>query len=257
MSGFTPVLMPFTFSHPALIIPLLRRRRQHPWLSATGLITGSIAPDFEKFFRLHLASGHSHTAASIFYFSCPVSLALAFIFHQLVRRPLLRHLPAPLHRRLAWLLPFDWIAYFRQYYGGVLLSIIVGAALHLFWDSFTHQNSLLVRWLPGLNRIVWLGGSGVPLLEVLTLLSTVAGGLVIIWAIWQMPARRAGPPPTAAALWHYWGMAALVALALLVEWVLATKPDLLNVNVGIAAISTTLVGVLVASVYTRYRYHLT
>lgn len=85
--------MPFTFSHPALVISLLHSRRRCLWLSATGLITGSMAPDCEKFLRLRLASGHSHTLGSVFYFSCPVALLLAFAFHLLVRKPLLTHLP--------------------------------------------------------------------------------------------------------------------------------------------------------------------
>ena len=103
--------MPFTFSHPALVIPVLRQRRRWPWLSATGLIMGSIAPDFEKLFRLKLASGYSHTVASIFYFSCPVGLALVFVFQGLVRPAAQRHLPAPLHRRLAGLPTFEWSSF--------------------------------------------------------------------------------------------------------------------------------------------------
>jgi hypothetical protein len=48
--------MPFTFAHTALIIPLCYIRRRYRWISATGLITGSVAPDFEKFFRLKLTA---------------------------------------------------------------------------------------------------------------------------------------------------------------------------------------------------------
>jgi len=42
--------MPFTFSHPAIVLPLATLRRQ--WISATGLIIGSITPDFEYFIRM-------------------------------------------------------------------------------------------------------------------------------------------------------------------------------------------------------------
>lgn len=242
-------IMPFTFSHPALVIPLLRQKR-YTWLSATGLITGSMAPDFEKFFRLQLSSHYSHTVNSIFYFSCPVALALSFIFHLLVRRPLLAHLPAPLHHRLARFARFDWLAYFQRHYVGVLASIIIGAASHLFWDSFTHQNALMVRMVPGLDSLVWIGGREMPVLEVIALLSSAGGGLVLMWGVWAMPVRPTGPVPTAAALSRYWGTAALVAAALLIEWVLAVRPRLLSV--GITAISAGLIGILVASAYARY-----
>ncbi|MBO3273272.1 DUF4184 family protein, partial [Hymenobacter defluvii] len=190
--------MPFTFSHPALVIPFLHARGKYPWLSATGLLTGSIAPDFEKFFRLKLASHYSHTLPSIFYFSCPVALGLSFVFHLLVRRQLLAHLPAALYQRLARYRFFDWLRYFRQHYIGVISSIILGAALHIFWDSFTHVNTFVTRAVPALNRTIWLEERPVPLLQLLTVTNSLVGGLAIIWAVWRMPARPAGSLPTAA-----------------------------------------------------------
>lgn len=241
--------MPFTFSHPALIIPLLRRHRRLQWVSATGLITGSLAPDFEKFFRLELASGHSHTPTSIFYFSVPVALALAFLFHGVVRRPLLAHLPAPLYRRLAHYAPFDWPTYFRLHAGHVLLCIILGAALHLGWDFFTHQNELMVS-LFNLNNPAETNDWSLSLFDVLGLLSSAGGGLAIAWAVWQMPARLTGPVPAAAAVRRYWSTVGLVAAALLGQWVLMTQPRLLSV--AITAITTTMIGVVAASLYATY-----
>lgn len=242
--------MPFTFSHPALIIPLLRGRQRFPWVSATGLITGSIAPDFEKFLRLRLASNHSHTLASIFYFSLPVGLLLAFIFHLIVRRSLLTHLPAPLYRRLGRFIGFDWLAYCRQYYGGVMLSIVVGALLHLGWDSFTHPSYLVHKFLPQLSELVWVGGEQTPAFFLVGLVSSLLGLLAIGWAVWRMPARLTRTVPSEASLWRYWGVVALVASALTIEWVLVVGPRLLDA--GIAFISSSLVGVLVASLYTTY-----
>lgn len=242
--------MPFTFSHPALIIPLLRTRRRWSWVSATGLIMGSIAPDFEKFLRLELASSHSHTVASIFYFSCPMALVLAFVFHGLVRRPLLTHLPAALHRRLGQYAVFNWPGYFRRHYGGVGLSCVLGAALHLSWDFLTHRNALTMRLLPELAHSFRLGPWLLTLFELLGLVSSVAGGLVIAWAVWKMPPRGAGPAPAAAAVRRYWASAALVAAALTIEWVLVVRPRLLSV--GITAISAAMLGVVAVSVYTSY-----
>lgn len=242
--------MPFTFSHPALIIPLLRGRRRFPWISATGLITGSIAPDFEKFLRLRLASNHSHTLASVFYFSLPVALLLAFVFHIVVRRPLLTHLPAPLYRRLGRFINFDWLAYFRRYYAGVVLSIVVGALLHLGWDSFTHPSYWVDRFFPELSDLVWINGAQTPAFFLVGLASSVVGLLVVAWAVWRMPAPRTRTVPSEASLWRYWGVAALVASALTIEWILAVGPRLLDA--GIALISSSLVGVLVASLHTAY-----
>lgn len=242
--------MPFTFSHPALIIPLLKGRQRYPWISATGLITGSIAPDFEKFLRLRLASNHSHTLASVFYFSLPVGLLLAFIFHLIVRRPLLTHLPAPLYRRLGRFISFDWLVYFRQYYGGVVLSIVVGALLHLAWDSFTHPNYFVDKFLPELSEPVWVGSEQTPAFFLVGLASSVVGLVAIAWAVWLMPAPRTRTVPSEASMWRYWGIAAIVAGALTGEWVLAVGPRLLDA--GIALISSSFVGILVSSLYSMY-----
>ena len=242
--------MPFTFSHPALVIPLLRARRRYPWLSATGLIIGSIAPDFEKFFRLQLASSYSHTAASIFYFSCPVALVVAFVFHGLVRRPLLAHSPEWLRRRVAEYASFNWPRYFRQHYGGVLLSIVLGAAGHILWDSFTHPSYLMMKFMPGLTEPVQIGRWQMPVYEVSGLVSTGVGGLLTAWAVWQLPQQpvRAVPGAMPEA---YWGVAALLAAALVIQWVLLTDPRWLSI--GIAAISASMIGVLVSSVYFRHK----
>lgn len=244
--------MPFTFSHPALIIPLLHARPRHRWLSATGLITGSIAPDFEKFFRLHLASEYSHSFASVFYFSLPVALSLAFLFHAVVREPLLMHLPVALQRRLKHFLRVDWPAHFRQHYFGVLASIMIGAVLHLLWDSFTHRNALMTRLIPMLNETIDWNGTAVALFDILAAISTVVGAVIITIAVWLMPTRtaRVAEVPPVAMGW-YWGLAALVTFALLVEWVLVVDPAFLDGS--IAAISATLIGLLVTSGYAKRR----
>jgi hypothetical protein len=239
--------MPFTFSHPALIVPFLYARKRYQWISATGLIIGSMAPDAEKFFRLKLASQHSHTVASIFYFSCPVSLGLAFLFHWLVRRPLIAHVPAVLHQRLNKYANFNWLSYCRRHPWGVLFSILLGSALHLFWDSFTHDNTVLTSAVPYADDLVWVGNKTMPLWQLVALGSSVAGGLINGLAIWKMPVYQASPVPGASAIFRYWGIVTLVAIVLDTAWVLAVHPRLLNI--GISAISATMVGVLVASIY--------
>lgn len=242
--------MPFTFSHPALVIPLLRLQRRYPWVSATGLITGSIAPDCEKFLRLRLASGHSHTLGSIFYFSCPVALVLAFMFHLVVRKPLLTHLPPGLYQRLGRFISFDWLNYFRKYYWGVLLCMVVGASLHLLWDSFTHPSPLIDRFFPLLAVPVGVGGELTPLCYLVGLASSVVGGALVVWAIWKMPVRQVRAVPPSASVWRYWGLVAFVTVALTIQWVLATKPEL--IEAGITAISSALVGLVVASLHVIY-----
>jgi hypothetical protein len=42
--------MPFTFAHPAIVLPLKHLPKR--WYSLTGLIIGSMTPDFEYFIRM-------------------------------------------------------------------------------------------------------------------------------------------------------------------------------------------------------------
>lgn len=239
--------MPFTFSHPALVIPLLQGRR-FSWLSATGLLAGSVAPDFEKFFRLHLASGHSHTLASIFYFSLPVSVALAFVFHQLVRRALVVHLPPGLQRRVSQYQEFDWPRYFRQHYGSVLLSIVLGAVSHLFWDAFTHPNALM-RSLPAAAARLHFAGRVWDVYRLSGVINSVLGALAIAWGVWRMPQMARGYAPARASFVGYWALVCLVAGALLVLWLFIASSYW--IDFGITAISASMMGVLVASVWFR------
>lgn len=243
--------MPFTFSHPALVVPLLYAHRRYKWLSATGLIIGSMAPDAEKFLRLKLASQHSHTIGSIFYFSCPVSLGLAFVFHMLVRRPLIKHLPAPLYRRVSKYTNFDWPSYCRQHTWGVLLSIVIGAASHLFWDSFTHDNTLITSAVPESSDLVWLGTKAMPLWQLIALVSSVVGALIIGYVVWKMPVSTAATVPNTSAILSYWSTVSLIAACLETCWVLAVHPRWLNI--GISTVSAVMLGVLITSIYTTWR----
>lgn len=42
--------MPFTFAHPAAVLPF--SKKQVNYISVTALILGSMAPDFEYFYTL-------------------------------------------------------------------------------------------------------------------------------------------------------------------------------------------------------------
>jgi hypothetical protein len=89
---FVNYSMPFTFSHPALVLPLYAAGKKY--LSLPGLVMGSIAPDFEYFLRMKKGiSYYSHTTAGLLYFNLPLSLVLLFVFHEIVRNLLILHLP--------------------------------------------------------------------------------------------------------------------------------------------------------------------
>ena len=242
--------MPFTLSHVAAVLPLLRGRKSR-W-SATGLIAGSIAPDFEKFLRLGLHNRHSHTWGSLLYFSCPVALGLAALFHLLVRDPLIEHLPRPLYQRLARFQQFDWLRHFRQHYTVVVLSVLVGGVLHLLWDSFTHRYGLVVRYYPWLLTRVPVGKYSPAVFTILNLLSSAVGLGLVVAALRQLP-PTAAPPAPAGARAGYWGLAGLVALAVLGGRALLMLPALNTLTLIISTLSAAMLGVVAASGYFLHR----
>lgn len=130
--------MPFTFSHPAILLPLINKRRKI--FSATGLVLGSLIPDFEAFIRLDVHKHYSHTWLGIFWFDLPLAVLVSFLFHTIVRDPLIAALPAPLHQRFARFIGFNWLLYFKRHFAVVLISLLIGIASHLLWDAFTHLN---------------------------------------------------------------------------------------------------------------------
>jgi len=103
--------MPFTFSHPALVLSLTGKSRP---LSSNGLIIGSLTPDFEFFLRMSTHSHYSHTLSGLFWFDIPLGILLAFVFHNIVRDSLFDNLTAFLQARLKRFQQFHWNSYFRQ-----------------------------------------------------------------------------------------------------------------------------------------------
>lgn len=177
--------MPFTFSHPAIVLPLTFLPRK--WYSLTGLVIGSLTPDFEYFLRMKIQSNYSHTIHGIFWFDLPLGLLLAFIFHSIVRNQLLKNLPNFLKSRFVVFTVFSWNEHFKRNWLIVLLSLFFGATSHIFWDSFTHPNGYFVTQFHTLSGSVNYAGIEIPIFKVLQHSSTLLGGFAIAFSIYQMP----------------------------------------------------------------------
>ncbi len=131
--------MPFTFAHPAVVLPFRLFPRR--WVSWTGLIIGSLTPDFEGFIHLGGPKVVSHSWAGMFWWDLPVGLALCFIFHLLFRDLLIDQLPGFLRRRVVQYRRFDWLGYVRKNAPVFLISLLLGIASHLLLDRLTHTDT--------------------------------------------------------------------------------------------------------------------
>ncbi|MFF7456452.1 DUF4184 family protein [Kitasatospora sp. NPDC008115] len=133
--------MPFTLSHPAAVLPLLRRP-----FSRTALVAGTVAPDLPYFvlttglpvsaqswYEPFVNATTSHSTSGVPTVALPYALALWALFRA-GRRPLaaLLSLSAPAAPSGRWVRRGGW----------VVLSALIGAATHVVWDAFTHMEGL-------------------------------------------------------------------------------------------------------------------
>lgn len=141
--------MPFTLSHPAIILPFLKSKKT----SATALVVGSMSPDFIYFFRLKTDNDISHTFLGILLVGLPLGIIVMFAFHQIVKKPLIENLPAFFQKRLYELKTSNWLSYFRNNVLRILLSFYFGAVTHLFLDSFVHVDGYFVERISFLRQV--------------------------------------------------------------------------------------------------------
>jgi Domain of unknown function (DUF4184) len=169
--------MPFTLSHSAAVLPILRSK----YFSATGLIIGTMAPDFEYFLRMNVQGIYGHTIAGIFYFDIPVALILAFLFHNVVKQNLIDSMPAFFQARFSEVRNFNFREYFKDHKLIFIWSVILGTVTHIIWDGFTHQRQFFVQALPGIyeGRVVPFMGAKYPLWYALQYMSTIVGGVIV------------------------------------------------------------------------------
>lgn len=190
-------LMPFTFSHPAIVLPL--KKLSSRWFSTTGLIIGSMVPDFEYFIRMKTA--YSHEISSILWLNLPIGILTAFIFHNIIRNALIDNLPYFLKIRIYTLKDFNWNQYFKKNWYIVIYSFIIGIVSHLFWDSFTHWNGYFAKHVPILKEYLYLFGKKYHYLRILYYISSILGILFIILYINNITLNKNVPKSKNSKYW--------------------------------------------------------
>ncbi|SQI37254.1 Uncharacterised protein [Leminorella richardii] len=203
--------MPFTFAHPALVLPLrcgIGRR-----LSLTALLAGSLAPDLEYFVRMKVKGIYGHTPAGIFLFDIPLALLLTFIFHILIRDSLIRNLPSVLYQRL-WppCSAIDWPSYVKNQFSTVLLSLFIGTLSHLIWDMFTHRDAFFITLFEWQTVSFNLFHHQIFLYSILQHTSTLVGFSIIAGYLWRMPKKTNENSSISIIYWS-----ALLVLTLLIS----------------------------------------
>lgn len=173
--------MPFTFCHPAIILPFLALKSR--WFSATALFVGAMSPDLEYFTRMKIMASIGHDWICGLVLCLPLGLLYCFVYHLLVRNLLIEHLPKYFRERFEIYKDFQWVTFFKKNSIIVIISFIIGFYSHLFWDAFTHEWGFFVRLIPFLKTELL----EIPLYKILQHFSTLMGGLVLLVFVHQLP----------------------------------------------------------------------
>ncbi|MCM0673180.1 DUF4184 family protein [Micromonospora phytophila] len=181
--------MPFTGSHVAAVLPLTRSA----WLVPSALVIGSMVPDLPYYVPLPVEATLTHSLAGVLGVDVVLGLVAVALWHGLLARFLIAispvrlrdRLPPPARRRSR---PAVRVAM-------VVVSLVVGAATHVVWDSFTHDG----MW--GTAHIGWLAEShlGTAGYRWAQRVSGVVGAAAVV--VWLVRWWRARSPATATAQW--------------------------------------------------------
>jgi Domain of unknown function (DUF4184) len=223
--------MPFTPAHTAIVLPFLRINPER--VSATALVIGSVAPDFEYFLKMSVNGQHSHTFLGIFYFDIPVTIGLAFLFHEVVKKNLISNLPAFFQYRFQLLLQLDFKEHFKRYYWVVIISAGIGSFSHIFWDAFTHNDGFFAQRITLYKHmVVPFDGVRYPLFYGLQHISTYVGLTIVMTYIFLLKPDK--NTVICSPLILYWLLIILISsLVIFLRFFFDNKsPDLGNVVVS-------------------------
>jgi hypothetical protein len=181
--------MPFTVSHAAAVVPLVKRGP----LVGSALVAGSMAPDVPFFVESLLPGtyrfgGVAHRPWAVPTVDVAISAGLVGLWHGLLREPLVSLLPPRYADRAEALTALGKPALRPGDAAWFAASAAIGAATHVGWDAFTHHGRAGVRLVPGLERRV----AGVPVHDVLQY-GTSLVGLAILGAYGRRELARSAP----------------------------------------------------------------
>lgn len=235
--------MPFTFSHPAAILPfhyLFKKR-----ISITGLIAGSLVPDFEYFVRDFHKSAYSHTWLGLVYIDVPAGLLLCFLYHYLICKPLYANAPLFVKRRLAPFQSLNWLQWLRTAWPTILGCLFLGALSHLLWDKLTHQTIPLIKAASGFKKFASYND------QVMTYylfwdINSLIGAFLVLYSFWLLPTAK--NVKAGVHIYYYW--LCLMGLAIIGFFIQLAYVEVAIIdNIVIDAINAFLFSIIATSLF--------
>jgi hypothetical protein len=176
--------MPFTLSHPAAVIPLRRLG-----LPMSALVFGSMVPDVPLYLGSRSGYTFNHSIAGVLTTDVASTMVALWVWFAYVRDAMVDLAPDAVRSRLA-----PRVRLTARQWSLAPLAAVIAAAIHVFWDLFTHAD----QW--GGENVEWLqtdhlGMAGIRWSQYG---SAVLGLLVVGWAtvahLRSLPPSDVRPP---------------------------------------------------------------
>ncbi|PWV94481.1 uncharacterized protein DUF4184 [Paenibacillus cellulosilyticus] len=243
---------PFTFAHPLYAIPLKAVKPRY--LSVSGLILGSMSPDFEYFLALEPRQTIGHTFKGLLLETIPLCVILLILTHLMIKS-FTSHLPsiaqldvrAYQRIRLVDLRSLrSWIVF--------IVSVIIGFYSHLFVDAFTHESGYFVLRHSSLQHEYF----SLPLYKLLqyllSLIGMAAEFILLAWMLFRTPVYS-DPNKVRNIHWlgkiKFWCIVTIITIGIVTaKLALTTSTNTIGILV-VAPISGVLAGIAIASLICR------
>ena len=199
--------MPFTLAHPATVAPF-RRLIGPDRLPFEAFVIGTMSPDFEYLFRLEPFALISHESYGLFLFGVPIGLIAVALWVFLLRDPTRALFALPVTKATR---PHSFRWWVRA-----AAAVLIGGATHVVWDAFTHRDAWGPVLIPSLKHTAFsVGTVHVPWYNVLQLLSSIAGGTVVLMWLWGRMQHAHAWPAVVTEPWRRRTWVALILFATL------------------------------------------
>lgn len=141
-----------------------------------------MVPDFEFFLRLSDDRFIAHSFVGLFVFCIPVGLICLYLFHNLLKFPLLSLLPHNHQSRLHHIANGFTFFPFKRFCS-IVLALMIGAVSHLTWDALTHESGWMISLFPILEQHMFTAaGMRLKVYDVLQHCSSIGGIVVLVYS---------------------------------------------------------------------------
>ena len=243
--------MPFTFAHPAAVVPI--KEKWPKWFDLTALVLGSMAPDFEYFIRFKPQRVVGHSFAGFVYYNLPLVFLAALLWHYVVKKPLILSLPTPIRSYGMSFISHKWKINSIRAFFVFITSALIGMGTHVLWDSFTHANSFFVKAIPLLSRYVNVFGYRIGVYNILQHTSSLVGFWVLYRYLKSKRKNKALPEVYKTKVLAYWAPVVFMGFAAVALRAFYTMKTISLAYIGIYAV-TFFSGLFIGMVFVSFIY---